>query len=84
MPIEGTCDTNPQINLPPGYSCVYQFLTGNFAGNTGTGNMAVYPAGIVNGNNGMVTFTVTTPCGSTEVVQVNFICVSCGANAGSF
>ncbi len=88
MPIEGTCDDNPQITLPAGYTCAYQFLTGTHSGNTGSGPIAVYPAALVNGDQGTVQYTITTPCGSTETVDVNFICVSCSgagaANSGSW
>lgn len=79
---EGDCNTAPNIILPAGYTCVYEFLSGTFAGTTGSGATAVYPAGVVSGNSGVVRFTVTTPCGLTNTVDVNFICVVCNADAG--
>ncbi len=84
MPMVGDCDNSPQITLPAGYTCAYEFLTGTFAGNTGTGGVAMYPAAIVNGNSGTVQFTVTTPCGLTETVSVNFICTACDAQISTF
>ncbi len=84
MPLTGDCDNSPQITLPAGYTCAYEFLTGTFAGNTGTGGVAMYPAAVVNGNAGTVQFTVTTPCGLTETVAVNFICTSCEAIISTF
>ncbi len=84
MPVEGTCDTAPQITLPPGYTCVYAFLTGTHSGNTGTGATAMYPAALVNNDQGTVQFTITNPCGTSETLDVNFICVSCAASSGTW
>ncbi len=82
MVTDGNCSAPPQITLPAGYTCTYAFLTGTFGGG-GTGPLAMYPSSILDGNSGNVEFTITTPCGNTEMVQANYICTSCDADNGT-
>lgn len=85
LEVDGDCNNPPVITLPSGYTCTYEFLTGGtFAGTTGSGATATYPAAIVDGDSGTVRFTITTLCGLTETVDVNFICVSCSADIGTW
>ncbi len=89
---DGECAAPPQITLPAGYTCTYAYLTsmgidlsscGNSTPQSGTVT-APYCDTFTPGNNaGVVTFTVTGPCGTTMDFDVDYTCFICDADNGT-